>query len=82
MKLTGVGASDGVAVGPAFVPTTGTTEPDRTRIAEGEVETELQRFEDAVEAVAGELHKIVDRLRDSGNESLIRDTRNSCPTGS
>ena len=68
MKLTGVGASDGVAVGPAFVPKTGRIEPDRARIAEGEVQAELQRFEDAVEAVAGELHKIVDRLRDSGNE--------------
>ena len=68
MKLTGVGASDGVAVGPAFVPTTGRTEPERTSIDEGEVEAELQRFEDAVEAVAKEIARTADRLRDSGNE--------------
>ena len=68
LKLTGVGASDGVAVGPAFVPPSGRTEPERARIDRGEVEAELRRFRDAVEVVAGEISRTGDRLRDSGNE--------------
>ena len=53
MKLTGIGASEGVAVGPAFVPAKGRPDPERDRITEDEVEAELQRFKEAVEAVAG-----------------------------
>ena len=68
MKLSGVGASEGVAVGPAFVPQTGRPEPERTRIDEGEVEVELQRFTDAVEVVVGKISEIADGLRESGNE--------------
>jgi phosphoenolpyruvate-protein phosphotransferase len=68
VKLTGIGASEGIAVGPAFVPATGKPEPERTRIGEDEVEAGLQRFESAVEAVAGKLAKTADGLRDSGNE--------------
>ena len=68
MKLTGVGASDGVAVGPAFVPATGRPEPERTRIEEGEVDVELQRFRDAVQAVVGRISETVEGLRTSGNE--------------
>ena len=68
MKLTGIGASEGVAVGPAFVPATGKPEPERERITEGEVESELQRFREAVEAVAGNLSETGDRLRASGSE--------------
>ena len=68
MKLTGVGASDGVAVGPAFVPATGRPEPERTRIEGGEVDAELRRFKDAVQAVAGRISETVDGLRTSGNE--------------
>ena len=68
MKLTGIGASEGVAVGPAFVPATGKPEPERERITEGEVESELQRFREAVEAVASNLLETGDRLRASGSE--------------
>ena len=68
MKLTGIGASEGVAVGPAFVPATGRPEPERDRITEDEVEAELQRFKEAVEAVAGNLSETGDRLRASGGE--------------
>ncbi len=67
MKLTGLGVSEGVAVGPAFAPTTGTPEPEGTRISEREVESGLQRFRDAVEAVAANLSEMADRLRASGN---------------
>jgi phosphoenolpyruvate-protein phosphotransferase (PTS system enzyme I) len=68
VKLTGIGASEGVAVGAAFVPATGKPEPERERIAEGEVEPELQRFEQAVEAVAARLAEMGERLRASGSE--------------
>ena len=68
MKLSGVGASEGVAVGPAFVPQTGRPEPERTRIDEGEVEVELRRFRDAVEVVVGKISETADGLRESGNE--------------
>jgi phosphoenolpyruvate-protein phosphotransferase len=68
VKLSGVGASEGVAVGPAFVPQTGGPEPERIRIDEGEVEVELQRFRDAVEVVVGKISETADKLRESGNE--------------
>ena len=68
MKLTGIGASEGVAVGPAFVPATGKSDPERYRITEDEVEAELQRFKEAVEVVAGNLSETGDRLRASGSE--------------
>jgi len=68
VKLTGIGASEGVAVGPAFAPATGSPEPERTRIGEEEVESELQRFSDAAEAVAGRLSATGDELRESGDE--------------
>jgi len=67
VKLTGIGASDGVAVGPAFVPATAGPEPERDRITEDEVEAELQRFKEAVEAVAGNLSETGDGLRAAGS---------------
>jgi phosphoenolpyruvate-protein phosphotransferase len=68
VKLTGIGASEGVAVGPAFVPATGNPEPERDRITEAEVQTELQKFKEAVEAVAANLSETGDRLRAAGSE--------------
>jgi phosphoenolpyruvate-protein phosphotransferase (PTS system enzyme I) len=68
VKLTGIGASEGVAVGPAFVPASGRPEPERARITEGEVEAELQRFSYAVETVAGRLSETGEILRASGSE--------------
>ena len=68
MKLTGIGASEGVAVGPSFVPATSKPEPERDRITEGEVEAELARFKKATEAVAASLAQTGDGLRSSGHE--------------
>ena len=68
MKLTGIGASEGVAVGPVFVPATGRPEPERDRITEGAVEAELASFRQATEAVAASLAKTGDGLRRSGHE--------------
>jgi phosphotransferase system enzyme I (PtsI) len=57
-----------VAVGPAFVPSTDKPAPERERITEDEIESELQRFRVAVEVVAGNLSETGDRLRVSGSE--------------
>jgi phosphotransferase system enzyme I (PtsI) len=68
VKLTGVGASEGVAVGPAFVHVGGKLEPERKSIPEGWVEEELGRFHRAVESVARKLSEIAEDLRESGSE--------------
>jgi len=68
VKLSGVGASEGVAVGPAFVPRTDRPEPQRTGIVEDEVGAELERFGDAVRVVAARISETAEGLRGSGNE--------------
>ena len=68
VKLSGVGASEGAAVGPAFVPRAGVPEPERKGIDAGEVEAELERFRDAVGVVAGRISETAEELRESGNE--------------
>jgi phosphotransferase system enzyme I (PtsI) len=68
VKLSGVGASEGVAVGPAFVPHTGLLEPERKGIDAGEVEAELEKFGEAVGVLAGRISETAERLRQSGNE--------------
>jgi phosphoenolpyruvate-protein phosphotransferase len=67
-RLTGVAASEGVAVGSAFVHVTRELEPEREKISEGEVEKELGRFQDAVEVVAKKLSATADKLREDGSE--------------
>jgi phosphoenolpyruvate-protein phosphotransferase (PTS system enzyme I) len=62
MKLSGIGASEGVAVGPAFVYVPGELRPERERIPEGAVEKELKRFRTAVETVARRLSEISEKL--------------------
>src|ERR671910_364915 len=68
MKVGGVGASEGVAVGPVFVHAGGEPEPERERIPEGAVEEELGRFRGAVEAVVARLSETAERLRAAGSE--------------
>ncbi|MDP8948545.1 MAG: phosphoenolpyruvate--protein phosphotransferase [Actinomycetota bacterium] len=67
-KLTGVGASEGVAVGPVFAHVGGKLEPERKRIPEDSVEQELNRFHRAVENVVRRLSETVEDLRGSGSE--------------
>jgi phosphoenolpyruvate-protein phosphotransferase (PTS system enzyme I) len=67
-KLTGVGASEGVAVGPAFVHSPGDLEPERKKISEDKVEAELERYRRAVEAVVARLSETSERLSGSGSE--------------
>jgi phosphoenolpyruvate-protein phosphotransferase len=68
VRLTGVGASEGVAVGPVFVYTPGELKPERETISADAVEEELGRFHSAVEAVVRTLAMTADNLRESGNE--------------
>lgn len=67
-RLTGVAASEGVAVGPAYVHNPGELEPERKTIPEDAVEAELQRFNDAVAAVVPKLEETAEGLREAGNE--------------
>jgi phosphotransferase system enzyme I (PtsI) len=67
-KLTGVGASEGVAVGPVYAHVGGKLEPERKRISADSVEQELNRFHRAVENVVRRLSETVEDLRESGSE--------------
>lgn len=62
-KLTGVAASDGVAVGPVYVHDPGELKPERPTIPEAAVEEELRRFDAAVEAVVPKLSETAEKLR-------------------
>ena len=67
-RLTGVAASEGVAVGPVFVHVPRQLEPERENISEGEVEEELGRFQGAVEAVSAKLSATAEKMREGGSE--------------
>src|SRR5918993_1476323 len=69
VKLDGVVASEGVAVGPAFVHVPHELKPERESISEDAVEDELKRFKNAVEAVVREISETAERLREGGSES-------------
>jgi phosphoenolpyruvate-protein phosphotransferase (PTS system enzyme I) len=69
LKLDGVAASEGVAVGRAFVHLPTETKPERQSIPEGAVEDDLKRFEKAVETVVRELSETAERLQEGGSES-------------
>ncbi|MDQ3506658.1 MAG: phosphoenolpyruvate--protein phosphotransferase [Actinomycetota bacterium] len=66
-RLTGVAASDGVAVGKAFVHTPGELAPDRDRIEKGSEKTELARFDEAVAAVVRKLTATAEHLTATGS---------------
>src|SRR5918997_3350633 len=68
VELVGVGASEGVVVGPVFVHVARELKPEREGISEVEVGAELERVEGAIEAVAEKLSATGERLRDAGNE--------------
>src|ERR687893_415665 len=67
-RLAGVAASEGVAVGPAFVHVSKELKPERENISEGEVEEELGRFQSAVGAVAKKLSATAEEIREGGSE--------------
>ena len=67
-KLSGIGASEGVAVGPVFVHAPDELEPRREKISAGEAEDEIQRFREAVAKVVANLGETRGRLTEAGNE--------------
>ena len=69
VRLDGVAASEGVALGPAFVHVPSEPKPERATILKEAVEEELTRFGNAVEAVVRELSETAERMREGGNES-------------
>jgi phosphotransferase system enzyme I (PtsI) len=68
-RLSGIGASEGVAVGQVFVHRPGELKPERETIPEGTADKELERFHAAVEVVARRLAETADELREAGSES-------------
>jgi phosphoenolpyruvate-protein phosphotransferase (PTS system enzyme I) len=72
VRLNGVAASEGVAVGPAFVHVPRELKPERESISKDAVEEELGRFNSAVEAVTRKLSETAERLRQGGSESEAR----------
>ncbi|MGH3087523.1 MAG: phosphoenolpyruvate-utilizing N-terminal domain-containing protein, partial [Rubrobacteraceae bacterium] len=69
IRLTGVAASDGVAVGPVFVHSPGPLTPSRENIEAGSEETEIARFREAVKTVVGKLAEMGKRIEEGGGES-------------
>jgi phosphotransferase system enzyme I (PtsI) len=69
VRLNGVAASEGVAVGPAFVHVPRELKPERESISKDAVEEELWHFQTAVEAVTRKLSETAERLREGGSES-------------
>jgi phosphoenolpyruvate-protein phosphotransferase len=69
VKLDGVAASEGVAVGPAFVHVPRELKPERESISNDEVESELERFKGAVETVVRKLSATAEEMRAGGSES-------------
>ena len=69
IRLDGVAASEGAALGPAFVHVPRELKPERESISKEAVEDELKRFRNAVEAVVQELSETAERLRQGGSES-------------
>jgi phosphoenolpyruvate-protein phosphotransferase (PTS system enzyme I) len=65
IRLTGVAASDGVAVGPVFVHAPGPLVPKRENIETGSEEAEISRFHTAVETVVGKLAETAKQLEES-----------------
>jgi phosphoenolpyruvate-protein phosphotransferase (PTS system enzyme I) len=68
VRLTGVGASEGTVVGPAFVHVAGGLKPERENISGDEIDAELERFQEAIEAIVTKLSETRDRLKESAGE--------------
>jgi phosphoenolpyruvate-protein phosphotransferase (PTS system enzyme I) len=68
VKLDGVAASEGVAVGQAFVHVPTELKLERESISKDAVEEELKRFKNAIEAVVRDLSETAERLREGGSE--------------
>jgi phosphoenolpyruvate-protein phosphotransferase (PTS system enzyme I) len=68
VKLDGVAASEGAALGPSFVHVPHELKPERESISKDAVEDELKSFTNAIEAVVRDLSETAERLREGGGE--------------
>src|SRR6266849_6535739 len=60
-KLTGIGVSPGIAIGPAYIGDRGQLPVSESRIAEADIEAERARFAEAVATSAKQLRKLKSR---------------------
>ncbi len=60
-KLTGIGVSPGIAIGPAYIGDRGQLPVSESRIAESDIEAERARFAEAVAASVKQLRKLKSR---------------------
>src|SRR5713101_3436494 len=89
-RLSGIGVSPGIAIGPAYIGDRGELPVSESRIAESAIETERARFAEAVATSAKQLRKLKSRatalpgsaadeigyvLMDTAGEARIRQHR-------
>lgn len=67
-RITGVAASEGVAVGPVFVHAPVEPKPERETISENAIEDELGRLRATIEAVKKKLSETAEEMRAGGSE--------------
>src|SRR6266853_6021095 len=60
-RLSGIGGSPGIAIGPAYIGDRGELPVSESRIAESDIETERARFAEAVATSAKQLRKLKSR---------------------
>src|SRR5216683_1816431 len=60
-RLSGIGVSPGIAIGPAYIGDRGELSVSESRIAESDIETERARFAEAVATSAKQLRKLKSR---------------------
>src|SRR5260370_4527836 len=60
-RLSGIGVSPGIAIGPAYIGDRGELPVSESRIAESDIEAERARFAEAVAASAKQLRKLKSR---------------------
>jgi phosphotransferase system enzyme I (PtsI) len=60
-RLSGIGVSPGIAIGPAYIGDRGELPVSESRIAESDIETERARFAEAVATSAKQLRKLKSR---------------------
>ncbi len=69
-KFQGIGASDGIAIGAVVCVNTRITDIYQIPIPEGQIETEISRFREAVEQTRQEIGRLRDRVGDELGDEL------------
>ena len=63
-RLSGLGVSTGIAIGPAHVLERGVEQVKEYRVAAGEIDDEIVRFHAAVKRSEAQVRKLRDKARD------------------